>query len=266
VTPSRQRGSVPVEAPEPHCVGLQLYVVTRYVYLTPRMFELTADDIARLGDEDLRDLVARLCESELRSCGISPDCVTSGGNQNAPDGGVDVRVSLPPQVDPPGFIPRPETGFQVKAEDTPASKIIAEMRPHGTLRPSIRQLAERSGAYVMVSSQGSTAETPLQDRREAMRDAVQDLPDPGRLKLDFYDRKRLETWLRAHSGTTLWVRERIGKPLPGWSGYGEWSFHPEAAVTLCEGLFARSNARASHPVTVTRSKCLTIGANMAPPL
>jgi len=65
------------------------------------MFELTGDDIALLGDEDLRTLVAHLCESELRSRGVSPDCVTSGGNQNAPDGGVDVRVSLPPQVDPP---------------------------------------------------------------------------------------------------------------------------------------------------------------------
>jgi len=193
------------------------------------MLELTADDIASLSDEDLRTLVARLCESELRSRGISPDCVTWGGNQNAADGGVDVRVSLPRQIDPPDFIPRRETGFQVKAEDTPASKITDEMRPGGVLRPSIQQLAERSGAYIMVSSQGSIANTPLQKRREAMAQAVQDLPDPSVLSLDFYDRTRLETWLRGHPGTTLWVRERIGKPLQGWSGYGEWSFRPENA-------------------------------------
>jgi len=61
-----------------------------------------------------------------------------------------------------------------------------------------------------------------------MTEAVQDLPDPNRLKLDFYDRQRLETWLRGHSGTTLWVRERIERPLQGWTGYGEWSFQPEA--------------------------------------
>ncbi len=193
------------------------------------MFEVTADDIARLSDEELRTLVARLCESELRSRGISPDCVTSGGNQTAADGGIDVRVSLPPLIDPPDFIPRSETGFQVKAEDTFASKIAAEMRPGGTLRPSIRRLAEQSGAYIIVSSKGSTADAPLQSRREAMAAAVQDLPDPIRLKVDFYDRKRIETWLRGHPGTTLWVRERVGKPLHGWSGHGKWSFQPEAA-------------------------------------
>jgi hypothetical protein len=193
------------------------------------MLELTADDIASLSDGDLHALVARLCESELRSRGISPDCVTSGGNQNAADGGVDVRVSLPPQVDPPGFIPRRDTGFQVKAEDMPASEIAGEMRPKGVLRASIRQLAEQSGAYVIVSSKGSTSDSALQNRREAMAQAIRDLPDPGALKVDFYDRTRLETWLRGHPGTTLWVRERIGKPLQGWSGYGEWSFQPEGA-------------------------------------
>jgi len=170
-----------------------------------------------------------LCESELRSRGISPDCVTSGGNQNAADGGVDVRVSLPPQVDPPGFIPRRDTGFQVKAEDMPASEIVGEMRPKGVLRASIRQLAEQSGAYVIVSSKGSTSDSALQNRREAMAHAIRDLPAPGALKVDFYDRTRLETWLRGHPGTTLWVRERIGKPLQGWSAYGEWSFQPEGA-------------------------------------
>jgi hypothetical protein len=77
------------------------------------MFEVPADDIALLGDEDLRALVGRLCESELRERGISPACVTWGGDQNAGDGGVDVRDSLPPQVEAAGFIPRPETGFQV---------------------------------------------------------------------------------------------------------------------------------------------------------
>jgi hypothetical protein len=193
------------------------------------MFEVTADDVAQLGEKDLRELVARLCESELRSRGISAECVTWGGNLKAPDGGVDVRVSLPPQVDPPNFIPRPETGFQVKAEDTSASKIIPEMRPGGTLRPSIRELAEQSGAYIMVSSQGSTADAPLKARRATMAKAIQDVPNPSALKLDFYDRTKLETWLRDHPGTTLWVRERIGKPLQGWSGYGEWSFQPEGA-------------------------------------
>ena len=190
------------------------------------MFEITADDIAQLNDEDLRALVGRLCESEMRRRGISPSCVTWGGNQNAGDGGVDVRAALPPHVESEGFIPRPNTGFQVKAEDTPPSRILSEMRPHGMLRSAIRELADQSGSYIIVSSKGSISDVALRNRREAMAQGISDLPNANSLHLDFYDRKRLETWLRDHTGTVLWVRERIGKSLQAWSAYGPWSNEP----------------------------------------
>src|SRR5688572_24946233 len=58
------------------------------------MLEITGNDIAALRDEDLRSLVGNLCESELRSRGLSTSAVTWGGNQNAADGGIDVRVRI----------------------------------------------------------------------------------------------------------------------------------------------------------------------------
>ena len=57
------------------------------------MFDITGQDISLLSDEDLRTLIGRLCEAELRRHGLSPIYATWGGNQNAPDGGVDVRVA-----------------------------------------------------------------------------------------------------------------------------------------------------------------------------
>ena len=195
------------------------------------MFEITADDIALLEDDDLRSLVGRLCESDLRRRGISTSCVTWGGHQDASDGGIDVRVELPQHVETEGFIPRPETGYQAKAEKMPASKIRSEMRPGGVVRPAIRDLADRSGAYIIVSSKDSTSADALQRRREAMKQAVSDLPNAAALKVDFYDRKRLETWLRDHLGTTLWARERIGKPIHEWRSHGNWSQIPMGAGT-----------------------------------
>jgi len=59
------------------------------------VFEITSDDIERLNDVDLRELIGRLCEAELTSLGLSPAAVTWGGNQTASDGGLDVRVALP---------------------------------------------------------------------------------------------------------------------------------------------------------------------------
>jgi hypothetical protein len=195
------------------------------------MFEITAEDIALLHDECLRSLVGRLCESEMRRRGISASCVTWGGNQNAKDGGVDVRVEFPPNVAADGPIPRPDTVFQMKAEDITPTEIEAEMRPDGTLRPVIKDLAQKSGAYIIVSSKSSTTDLARQNRLEAMAKAVRDLPNRDALKLDFYDRKRLETWLRDHLGTTLWVRERIGKSIHGWRSHGDWSQVPEGADT-----------------------------------
>lgn len=191
------------------------------------MFEIIGNDIALLNEEDLRTLVALLCESELRRRDLAIASVTWGGDQNSSDGGLDVRVELPAAALIEGFVPRPITGFQVKKTDMPRSKILEEMRPHGILRPVIRELADKSGAYVIVSSTDSTSDSALQSRRTAMAEAVQGLPNRNALTLDFYDRTRIATWLREHPGLVLWVRERIGKPFTAWRPYGAWAYEPK---------------------------------------
>jgi hypothetical protein len=110
------------------------------------IFEVTAEHIEKLKDDDLRALVGRLCEQELRTQGRAPAAVTWGGDQNAGDGGIDVRVDLPNGAAIQGFVPCPAAGFQVKAQDMPRHEILDEMRPGGTLRPSIAELAARRGA------------------------------------------------------------------------------------------------------------------------
>jgi hypothetical protein len=116
------------------------------------MFEITGSHISQLNDSDLRILIALLCEAELRRRGFPVSAVTAGGAQDAPDGGVDVRVSLPVGTITTGFIPRPITGFQVKVPSMPRAAIIDEMRPRGNVRSVIRDLAVSSGAYIIVCS------------------------------------------------------------------------------------------------------------------
>src|SRR6266496_1062932 len=105
------------------------------------MLEVTSDDISKLSDDDLRSLVALLCEAELRRRGLSPSGVTWGGDQNAPDGGLDVRVSLSRKSAARGFIPCLATGFQVKKSDMTPKAILKEMRPGGKARAMISGLA-----------------------------------------------------------------------------------------------------------------------------
>ena len=187
------------------------------------MFDVTPDDINQLNDSDLRELVGRLCEAELSHRGLSPAAVTWGGNQTAADGGLDVRVELPLGTSIEGFIPCSATGFQVKKPDMPRSEIISEMRPKDMIRPVIQELADEAGAYIIVSSTGSTADRPLRDRRNAMREALGDVTNAGQLRTDFYDRTRLATWVRLYPGLITWVKERVGRAFDGWHPYSAWN-------------------------------------------
>jgi hypothetical protein len=187
------------------------------------MFDVTGQDISFLSDEDLRSLVGRLCEAELRRLGLSPLCATWGGNQNAVDGGVDVRVTLAESAPLSATFERSNVGYQVKAEDMPRGKILAEMKPDGTVRPSILELAASGGSYIIVSSKGSVSDSALADRRHAMRDAVAGIANCDDLHLDFYDRDRLASWVRGHASVVTWVRERIGRPISGWRPYDDWA-------------------------------------------
>ncbi len=186
------------------------------------MFDITADDINQLNDTDLRDLVGRLCEAELESHGLSPAAVTWGGDQTAADGGLDVRVAVPPGFSIDGFIPRSSTGFQVKKPDMPRNQIISEMRPDDVIRPVIQKLVGEKGAYIIVSSTGSTSDSALSNRRDALREALEDVDNADQLHTDFYDRTRLATWVRRHPGLITWVKGKTGRAYVGWRPYGPW--------------------------------------------
>jgi hypothetical protein len=191
------------------------------------MLEITGDDIAALNDEDLRRLVGMLSEVELRSRGLSTSAATWGGNQNAADGGIDVRVKIDNDNAIDGFIPRASTGFQVKKTDFTPGSIDPEMRPSGQLRASICGLIDECGAYIIASSGSNASDTALTARVDAMRAAVADHPQHANLYIDFYDRNRLATWARSHPGLVLWVRQKVGRSIPGWQPYGSWAVSPD---------------------------------------
>lgn len=190
------------------------------------MLEITGKEITELSDGDLRSLVGLLCEADLRSTGIPTAGVTWGGHQNAKDGGIDVQVELTTTIHRDGFIPRSKTLFQVKKPDMPRASIISEMRPKGELRQVIKDLGDAGGAYIIVSSQGSTAASALEDRKAAMREALFDCPHASNIKVDFYDRERIAGWVRSHPSLVLWVRDKIGQAIQGWRAFGNWSNSP----------------------------------------
>ncbi len=189
------------------------------------MFDITDEDIGRLNDKDLRSLVGLLCGAELRAGGLSTAFVRWGGDQNSPDGGLDVVIEIPLANPVQGFIPRNRTGIQVKKSNMAAASITSEMRPKGQLRPVIADLAKNNGAYIILSGAASTTDSALKERLAAMSAALHDCADAEKLSLQFYDSSHIATWVRAHPGIATWVREKIGRPLKGWR-----SCYPESWV------------------------------------
>jgi hypothetical protein len=191
------------------------------------LLEVTGDDIDQLDDASLRELIGLLCEADYRSGGLSTKGITWGGHQDASDGGLDVVVRC--QDDPPkaSFIPKKTTGFQVKKSDMTKTKVIDEMKPKGRLRDEIKNLISEEGAYIIVSSSGSTTDKALKSRINAMRDVVSKEDGNEKLEVDFFDRNRVATWVRLHPAMILWVRNKIGRNFQGWRPYDNWANTPE---------------------------------------
>src|SRR5690554_3002439 len=156
-----------------------------------KLFELEPKDISDLSDGDLRDLVGRLSEAEIRRCGLQPSSVLWGGAQEAPDGGLDVQVKNADRVEQPNFIPRAETGFQVKKNKMGPAACVKEMTTSGTLKPVIAELAKKNGAYIIVSGADDCSFEMLESRIKGMRSALDGVPNKNDLSVDFYGRDRL---------------------------------------------------------------------------
>ena len=193
-----------------------------------KFFELEPADITSLNDGDLRDMVGRLCEAELIQQKIQPSCVLWGGAQEAPDGGLDINVKESGKLISPSFIPRQNTGFQVKKNSMSRAACTKEMQDKGCAKTVITDLASKRGAYIIVSGKDNCSDKMLSERVLGMRDAVKGIACEDDILLDFYGIDRLSTWLRQHPGVVLWVRTRLGKPLSGWMPFGRWSATPNA--------------------------------------
>ena len=201
------------------------------------VFDIPAERLVDLRDEDLRELLARLCEAERERQGGHRNEVRWGGSQTAADGGLDVVVEPVGPFVVAGPLARRDAGIQVKAADLAAAAITDEMRYGGSLRPAISALAAKGGSYLIASAGANCSEVMLQRRVDAMHAAVADDPNGADLNLIFLDRKAISRWVSAHPSVAAWLRRRLELPiLAGWQPFGRWSSTPEGESDdlICE--------------------------------
>ncbi len=187
------------------------------------MFDILKEDIKKLNDTDLRLLIGKLCVAELRRHNLSTSYAEYSGNQDASDGGLDVRVNIEKPCIIEGYIPKCNTGYQVKKTDFTNSLISKEMKPGGILRESIKKLIDEDGAYIIVSGQADLTYSMKSKRINAMRESLSEYASNEKFKIDYFDSQRIATWVNDHPSIVLWVHEVIGNPVVGWYDYQNWS-------------------------------------------
>jgi hypothetical protein len=192
-------------------------------------FDVTKELIANLGDEPLRALLGKLLDAEAIRRGIALSGIAVGGNQTAGDGGVDASISWTGSPKPADWLPRRHIAFQCKAETMAAAALKKEMRPKGKVRPLFADLAKRTGAYIVFSTD-DVANTGYQKRLAAMTDALADVPNGERIHLEFLGADRIARWVNQHPGITLDVLEAAGRSVHGWRPYGGWSTANQAST------------------------------------
>lgn len=193
------------------------------------IFEIQKDDLLRLSDTLLEELIAKLAEAEVAAHRHSPASVSWSGSIKAPDEGIDIHVRVnTPKLDT-GFICRPDTILQSKKDSMPKSAITTEMTKDGELNPTLSNQAKIGGSYIIVSLSDDCSPPMKKDRLEAMRAAVANDPNNEDIHLDFFDRSKLVLWVRQHPSVLLWLKGKLGQGYSGWQPYGAWSNPPKGS-------------------------------------
>ena len=186
--------------------------------------ELTGEDIQKLNDSDLRNLVGKLCEISLIKQNVSPICVTYSGKQDESDGGVDVRVEINNAHKlVSGFeINNHNIIYQVKKPKMPESSQRNEMVKNADLKPSIKELNIVNGKYVIVSSGDCLTDKKRKERINSIKKILSEYKC-NNIEADFYDANRLATWCNKYAQIIIWVKEKISHATVGWTNYSNWS-------------------------------------------
>lgn len=188
------------------------------------LFHITAQQVAKLNDEQARELIARLSRAEVELAGLDAQAVLWGGNQRAADGGVDVRLDIKPARNIGGPLTRSVAIVQVKAEIFGPAKVAPEMAPKGVIRPAIEALAADAGLYLIASTRDDPADPARRDRVLAMEKVLADHGLAGRVSVDFVGARQIADWVERFPSIAIWLRDQIDTPLHGWRGYGPWAY------------------------------------------
>ncbi|MCL2045567.1 MAG: hypothetical protein FWG88_04200 [Oscillospiraceae bacterium] len=188
------------------------------------MFDITKTDIQKLNDGELRDLIGRLCESEMELNRLSRKNVIWGGAQTATDDGIDITVKIDNQNNVlDGFICNRNTVIQVKRYKMEPSKITNEMDFNkDKLWEILKKVNDKAGMYIIVSGADDANLKMLNARKNKMKDILSK-KFLNEIEVDFYDSQKIASWANSFPSEIAWVKNKVDITTQHWKPYENWS-------------------------------------------
>ncbi|MCG8017937.1 MAG: hypothetical protein JAY97_17155 [Candidatus Thiodiazotropha sp. 'RUGA'] len=200
------------------------------------IFEVNADQIERLDQNQLVELLRKLIQADLNKNSIPLRTGTVPAQINIPDGGDDGRVSWSGGPNETDWLPSRFTIFQSKKGTTSPSGLKDETQTkssQGTDTPVLSEALEeaisQSGAYVVVTPTPVVG-TKIDSRIKAIQQGINDTGnDPSLLSsIEIYDCNRLAAWTNTHPSVALWLNALLRDVhLGGFQTFEEWGRAPE---------------------------------------
>ena len=190
-------------------------------------FEISGEDVKRLPQANLPELLRQLLYVEAVANGLPQDRIHVAGNVNTPDGGEDGRIEWDGEPDRTQFLPGRRCQFQIKAGEISPVQAGREV-----LKPMVRSMLEAGGCYIMLS--GHRYSKQLVQRREAsMHSALQSADvDIKKDQVFFRDADQVAAWANHHQTVALWIKEQTAPgtvgPFRSWSHWACRTEHEQS--------------------------------------
>jgi len=204
-----------------------------------RIFEISAEQVERLDERQLVEVIRNLIRADLQKSGIPLRSGSTPAQIHIPDGGEDGRVSWRGGPNETDFIPSRYTVFQCKRTDPQNAGAKKETWKKGTgtatkpaeINDALSLALKNSGAYI-VATTSPIVGTKIDERKGAVRKGISEAgQDPSLLSsIDFYDANKISLWINSHPSIALSLNAKLRDVhLHGFLDFDTWS--KEADIT-----------------------------------
>ncbi|WP_141687909.1 hypothetical protein [Stappia indica] len=203
------------------------------------IFDVNPDQVGRLDEHQVVDLLRRLISAELHKNSIPLRSGTAPAQITIADGGDDARVSWSGGPNETDWLPSRFTIFQSKKGTTSPAGLKAETQTKSTqgtnapkLNDALEEAISQSGAYVIVTPTPVVG-TNVDRRIKAIWEGISDTGnDPSLLSsIQIYDCNRLAAWTNTHPSVALWLNALLRDVyLGGFQAFEDWGRSSEVSA------------------------------------